>query len=134
MVHGLEAELAGRFRFVYRNFPLVDIHAHALQAAEAAEAADAQGRFWEMHELLFARQKALATGDLLKYASELHLDTTRLAGDLTAHTHTGRIQRDLDSGDSSGVQGTPTLFIAERMHDGRRDHDSLLAALRSEGA
>ena len=134
MVHGLERELAGRFRFVYRNFPLAEIHPHAMQAAEAAEAADAQGRFWDMHELLFARQKALETADLLKYAAELHLDTERFAADLAAHAHTKRIQRDLDSGDSSGVMGTPALFIADRMHEGRRDHDALLAALQAAGA
>jgi len=130
----LERELAGRLRFVYRNFPLIEIHPHALQAAEAAETADAQGKFWEMHELLFAHQKAIETADLLRYAAELHLDTERFVADLTAHTHIQRIQRDLDSGDSSGVMGTPALFIGERMHDGRRDHASLLAALQSAGA
>jgi protein-disulfide isomerase len=134
VVRGLEEDLAGRFRFVYRNFPLAEIHPHALQAAEAAEAAGAQDRFWDMHELLFAHQKALATGDLLKYAAELHLDTGRLAGDLTARTHIPRIQRDLDSGESSSVQGTPTLFIGDRKHEGRRDRGALLAALQAAGA
>jgi len=87
-----------------------------------------------MHELLFTRQTALETADLLKYAAELHLDTGRLASDLTAHTHVPRIQRDLDSGESSSVQGTPTLFIGDRLHEGRRDHEALLAALRAESA
>jgi protein-disulfide isomerase len=134
VVNGLERELEGRFRFVYRNFPLAEIHPHALQSAEAAEAAEAQGRFWDMHELLFTRQEALETADLLKYAAELHLDTGRLAGDLTAHTHIPRIQRDLDSGESSGVQGTPTLFIGDRKHEGHRDRGALLAALHAVGA
>ena len=134
MVHGLETELSGRIHFVYRNFPLTDIHPHALQAAEAAEAADAQGRFWDMHELLFLRQKALTSEDLLKYASELQLDTDRFVVDLTNHAHAERIQRDLDSGDESGVAGTPTLFVNGLKDEGRYDPVSLLAALRSAGA
>ena len=134
MVHGLETELPGQLQFVYRNFPLMDIHPHALQAAEAAEAADAEGWFWDMHELLFARQKALATEDMLKYAAELQLDTERFVVDLTTHAHADHIQRDLASGDESGVIGTPTLFVNGRKHEGRYDPTSLLAALRAAGA
>ena len=93
-----------------------------------------RGRFWDMHELLFTRQTALETADLLKYAAELHLDTGRLASDLTAHTHVPRIQRDLDSGESSSVQGTPTLFIGDGKHEGLRDRGALLAALQAAGA
>ena len=134
MVHGLETALAGRFRFVFRNFPLMDIHPHALQAAEGAEAADAQGSFWDMLERLFKNQKALEKEDLLRYAAGLKLDADRFLVDLTTHAHADRIQRDLDSGERSDVQGTPTLFVNERKHDGRYDPDSLLAALRAAGA
>lgn len=134
MVHGLETALAGRLRFVFRNFPLMDIHPHALQAAEAAEAADAQGRFWDMLERLFKNQKALERGDLLRYATGLKLDADRFLVDLETHAHAARIQGDLDSGDESDVQGTPTLFVNEHRHEGGYNPDSLLAALRAAGA
>ena len=134
MVHGLEAALAGRLRFVFRNYPLMDIHRHAFQAAEAAEAAGAQGRFWDMLERLFKSQKALQQEDLLRYATAFKLDADRFLVDLSTHTHAERIQRDLDSGQNSDVQGTPTLFVNERKHKGSYDPDSLLAALRDAGA
>lgn len=134
MVHGLETALAGRFRFVFRNFPLMDIHPHALQAAEAAEAADAQGRFWDMLERLFKNQKALDKEDLLRYATGLKLDADRVLTDLETHAHAERIQRDLDSGEASGVMGTPTLFVNDHKHEGGNDPNSLLAALRAAGA
>ena len=110
-VRQVRRQLGDAFRFVFRNFPLVEIHPHALHAVLAAEAADTQGRFWEMHDHLFAHQRALEDGDLLRYAGELGLDAARLAQDVGAHVHAARIDEDVASGERSGVEGTPTLFV-----------------------
>jgi protein-disulfide isomerase len=101
-----------RVRFAFRHFPLTDKHPHALAASAAAEAAGLQGRFWEMHELLFHRQKALEDDDLRRYATELGLDVPRFDADRTGADVLARIQRDVDSGLATGeVRGTPTLFV-----------------------
>jgi protein-disulfide isomerase len=110
-------------RFAFRHFPLTEIHPHALAASAAAEAAALQGRFWEMHELLFSRQKALEDADLLAYAAELGLDTERFAEDVAGDAVRARILRDVESGIASGeVRGTPTLFIDGEVH--RRTYDA----------
>jgi protein-disulfide isomerase len=101
-----------RVRFAFRHFPLTDKHPHALAASAAAEAAALQGRFWEMHELLFHRQKALEDDDLRRYATEIGLDVPRFDADRTGADVLARIQRDVDSGLATGeVRGTPTLFV-----------------------
>ena len=130
VVGQLQQELGEDLRFVFRNFPLTEIHPHALRAAEAAEAADAQGRYWEMHDYLFAHQHSLEESDLLQYASDLGLDTARLARDLATHAHLGRINKDVESGLLSGVQGTPTLFINGVLHNASWEYDTLAAALQ----
>ena len=112
----------------------MDIHPHALQAAEAAEATGAQGKFWDMFERLFKSQRALEPEDLLRYTTGFKLDVDRFLVDLNTHAHGARIQRDLDSGEQSGVEGTPTLFVNQRKHEGPHDPDSLLAALLAAGA
>ena len=118
-------------RFAFRHFPLTGIHPHALAAAEAAEAAALQGRFWEMHELLFHRQKALEDDDLRRYAVQLELDVERFERDRAGDAVLARVRRDVDSGDATGeVEGTPTLFIDGVIHRGRYDLDALLSALR----
>ena len=123
-------QLGGNMRFAFRHFPLTSIHPHALAAAAAAEAAALQGRFWDMHELLFHRQKALEDADLLRYAAELGLDLTAFERDRASRTVLERIQRDVDSGLASGqVLGTPTLFIDGVVHRRGYDPPTLLAAL-----
>src|SRR5207244_4717441 len=87
VVGQLQRELGEDLRFVFRNFPLTEIHPHALRAAEAAEAADAQGRYWEMHDYLFAHQHSLEASNLLQYARDLGLDTVRFEQELTTHAH-----------------------------------------------
>jgi Na+/H+ antiporter NhaA len=119
-------------RFVFRHLPLVDVHEHAELAAEAAEAAAAQGRFWEMHDLLFERQDALGIEDLERYATELGLDVERFSRDLTSRRHALRIARDVESADAAGVAGTPTFFVNGRRHRGAYDADSLSRALVEE--
>lgn len=118
-IQRLEADLHGGVRFAFRHFPLTRIHPHALAAARAAEAAAAQGRFWEMHDLLFHRQKALEDGDLRRYADGLGLNLQRFDSDRNVEPVLERIRRDVSSGEASGeVQGTPTLFIDGVLHEG----------------
>ena len=125
-----EQQLSGNIRFAFRHFPLTGIHPHALAAAAAAEAAARQGRFWDMHELLFHRQKALEDADLLGYAAQLGLDVAAFDRDRTSSAVADRIRRDVDSGLASDqVLGTPTLFIDGLVHRGGYDPPALLAAL-----
>ncbi len=119
-------------RFAYRHFPLSQIHPHAYQAAEAAEAAGAQGRFWEMHDLQFANQDRLGLRDLIGYAGALDLDLERFVTDLRSHAYAGRLREDFLSGVRSGVNGTPTFFVNGMRHDGGYDLEALLEALRVE--
>ena len=116
-------------RFVYRHFPLAQVHPHAQQAAEAAEAAGAQEKFWEMHDLLFDNQQALADDDLLQYAALLQLDLTRFATELASHIHAQRVRDQFMSGIHSGVNGTPTFFVNDLRHDGSYNFASLLEAV-----
>src|SRR3954452_12197957 len=126
----VEAQLVDRVRFGFRHFPLTEIHPHALAASAAAEAAALQGRFWEMHELLFRRQKALEDDDLVRYAGELGLDLEAFARELAGSAVVDRIRRDVGSGIASGeVRGTPTLFIDGAVHRAGYDAPSLLEAL-----
>ncbi len=129
-VERVERQLNGGVRFAFRHFPLTDIHPHALAAAAAAEAAALQDRFWEMHKLLFHRQRALEDDDLRRYAAELDLDVQQFAQDRADAGVARRIQRDVESGLASGeVRGTPTLFIDGVVHRGGYDAATLLEAL-----
>ncbi len=132
-VHPITQELQGRMgermRYVYRHFPIRTSHPHAQLAAEAAEAAAAQGRFWEMHNKLFENQEALQTEDLIQYAAELDLDIERFERELTDHTHSERVREDFRSGIRSGANGTPTFFINGVRYDGAWDLESLQAEI-----
>jgi protein-disulfide isomerase len=129
-IEHIEQQLGGNLRFAFRHFPLTSIHPHALAAAAAAEAAARQGRFWDMHELLFRRQRALEDGDLRGYAAQLDLDVAAFDRDRASRTVLERIQRDIDSGLASGqVLGTPTLFIDGVVHRGGYDPPTVLVAL-----
>jgi len=131
-VHALQQRLGDQLRFVFRNFPLVTIHPHALRAAEAAEAADAQGQFWVMHEYLFRHQRELSDTSLHEYAQALSLDTTRFAQELATHAHLDRVLADMESGNASGVEGTPTFFINGRRYVGSYELEALQIALKME--
>jgi protein-disulfide isomerase len=129
-IQWLEQELGGDLRFAFRHFPLTEIHPHALAAARAAEAAARQGRYWEMHEVLYRRQKALGDSDLREYASELGLELARFDADFEGEEVLERIRRDVSSGIASGeVMGTPTLFVDGAVHRGGYDAATLLSAL-----
>ena len=118
-------------RFVWRHLPLTDVHPAAQLAAEAAEAAAAQGRFWEMHDHLLAHQDELTFDDLVRHAGDLGLDVDRFRGDLESHVYETRVARDVESADISGATGTPTFFINGQRHYGAYDEESLTAAIRA---
>jgi Na+/H+ antiporter NhaA len=118
--------------FVFRHLPLIEVHEHAQLAAEAAEAAEAQGKFWEMHDVLFAHQDALDFDDLLTYAGDLGLDMDQFTDDLRSERHAPRVERDMNSADESGVTGTPTFFINGRRHYGAYDLNALRSSLLRE--
>jgi Na+/H+ antiporter NhaA len=120
--------------YVWRHLPLDDVHPHARMAAEATEAAHAQGAFWPMHDLLFEHQDALRVSDLVGYAGELGLDTDRFADELRRRAHAARVSSDVDSADLSGVSGTPTFFVNGRRHHGAFDIETLSAAVKAAGA
>jgi protein-disulfide isomerase len=129
-IQRVEQQLDGGIRFAFRHFPLVEIHPHALAAAAAAEAAALQDRFWEMHDVLFHRQKSLEDDDLRRYADELGLDVERFDADRLSDEALRRVRRDVESGTASGeVQGTPTLFIDGVVHRDGYDVATLLNAL-----
>ena len=131
IVKEIQRRLGDRLRFVFRNFPLTQSHPHAEHAAEAAEAAAIQGKFWEMHDSLFEHQRALDDAHLVQYAVALNLDKERFVRDMTEHVHTNRVREDFLSGVRSGVNGTPTFFINGVRHDDSYALESLLAAIEA---
>jgi protein-disulfide isomerase len=112
-------------RFVFRDLPLTDVHPRAQLAAEASEAAAAQGKYWEMHDLLFDHQDALAPQDLVRYAEELGLDVERFRDELRRRVYTPGIMEDVESADESNVAGTPTFFINGQRYQGAYDEETL---------
>ena len=129
-IERVEQRLGGDIRFAFRHFPLTEVHPHALAAAAAAEAAALQDRFWDMHELLFHRQKALEDDELRRYAAQLDLDVARFDHDRAGADVLSRIRRDVESGTATGeVRGTPTLFIDGVVHLGGYDATTLMKAL-----
>ncbi|MGZ3667766.1 MAG: DsbA family protein [Ktedonobacterales bacterium] len=129
IVEEVRQRMGDRLRLVYRHFPLTQIHPHAENAAEAAETAGAQGKFWEMHDTLFEHQKALDDPDLVQYAADLGLDVVQFQADLLARVYADKVREDFMSGVRSGVNGTPTFFINGQRHDGDYDLHTLLATL-----
>ncbi len=123
-------DLGRKAQFVFRHFPLSKEHPHAQHAAEVAEAAAGQGKFWEMHDALYERQDALADEDLFARARALNLDVARVQRDLARHLHRARVREDFESGVRSGVTGTPMFFINGRRHEEPGDAKSLAAAVR----
>lgn len=134
IVKEVRARLGSRLRFIFRNFPLTNVHPHAEHAAEVAEAAGAQGKFWEMHDRLFERQFALQDEDLVDYARDLGLDADVVAGELRAHTYKGKVRDDFMGGVKSGVNGTPTFYVNCVRFDDSWDPDTLTAALERAGS
>jgi protein-disulfide isomerase len=131
VLRDLQRDVASRLRIVFRHYPRSGVHRQAQQAAEAAEAAGAQGKFWEMHTLLFERQQALRTKDLIRYAEELTLDVERFRDDLKNKRYRERVRADFLAGVQNGVYGTPGLFLNGVRYDGDWGKESLLRLLAS---
>ncbi len=134
IVKEVQRQLGDALRFVFRNFPLSEMHPHAEHAAEVAEAAAAQGRFWEMHDYLYEHQRALDDAHLLEYAAHLGLDVPRFEREMAEHRYAKRVREDFLSGVRSGVNGTPTFYITGVRHNGSYDLESLLEALGNAGS
>jgi len=128
-VNALQREFPDTLRFVFRHFPLAEIHPHARAAAFAAEAAGRQNDFWTMHEYLFEPSAALKDADLHQYATDLELEPVGFDRDRTSPEVARRMDRDRASGERSGVMGTPTFYVNGVRHDGSFDVDSLRAAV-----
>jgi protein-disulfide isomerase len=134
IIKEVQAQMGERLRFVFRNFPISTSHPHAEQAAEAAEAAAAQGTFWPMHDLLYENQRRLGDEDLRGYAETLDLDVESFDRELAEHVHAARVREDFMSGVRSGVNGTPTFYVNGVRHDDSYDLETLLAALERAAA
>jgi Na+:H+ antiporter, NhaA family len=129
ILHELKERMGNRLAYIYRHFPISRQHPNAQLAAEAAEAAAAQGKFWEMHHRLFTHQNELGFDDLLRHASAIGLDAELFRRDLEEHTYADRVREDFISGVRSGVNGTPTFYINDTRYDGAWDFESLLEAI-----
>ena len=130
IVKEIQRRLGPQLRFVFRHFPVPSVHPHARHAAEAAEAAAAQGKFWDMHGMLFEHQSMLDDDHLVQHAQALGLDTERFKRELTHHVYAHRVDEDTESGRHSRVNGTPTFFINGRRHDDTFELDVLLPAIQ----
>lgn len=133
IVKEVQKLLDGRLCFAFRNFPLTNIHPHAEHAAEAAESAGAQGKYWEMHDALFENQTALRDENVAQYAAQLGLDARRLMGQVVSGEYAWRVREDFRSGVRCDVNGTPTFFVNGIRFDEASDVDSLIEALTTGG-
>jgi protein-disulfide isomerase len=129
VLRDLEDRFGRDFRFVYRHFPLAEIHPYAMIAAESAEAAGAQDKFWDMHDMLFQNQPYFELENLIAYANAIGLDIDAFTSDLEMHRHIPKIREDFMGGARSGVNGTPTLFINGERFDSPADEALLARAI-----
>jgi protein-disulfide isomerase len=129
IIKRIHKHLGDNLRFVFRNFPITRSHPHAQHAAEAAEAAGAQNRFWEMHDHLYEHQQNLDDDNLMQYASVLGMDTARFGDELARHVYADHVHEDFMSGIRSGVNGTPTFYINGIRYDYSWDEKTLLTAI-----
>ena len=134
VVKRLLEELAGEVKFVWRHFARADVHPFSERSAEAAEAAGAQGRFWEMHDFLFEHQHQLEYEDLAEHAALLGLDVDRFRSDIASHEHLARVRSHLAEGQAARVSETPTFFIDGVRYEGSSDVAGLIAAVRRAAA
>jgi protein-disulfide isomerase len=130
IVKQIQKQFGKRLRFVFRNFPLSQMHPHAEAAAEVAEFVGAQGKFWEMHDLLYEHQERLGEALYLELGEELKLSTTAMRDALAQKTFEARVRADFSGGARSGVNGTPTFFINGHRHDGSFDYETLVSAIQ----
>ncbi len=131
MVRKLQKHFGKDLRFVFRNFPLMEIHEMAEPAAEAAEFAAAHGKFWEMHDALFEHQRRLSPDSMVKLAADLGLDADAAASAIENQEFGERIETDIASGEEAGVHGTPTFFINGKLYEGEWEYEELKAAIEA---
>ena len=134
VLEGLVDETRETIRLVFRHFPVTTVHPFAQTAAEAAEAAGAQGKFWEMHDLLFEHQPRFDIDHLRRLAHAIHLQLGQFDREMNGHVHLPEVKRDFRRGVEDGVNGTPTIFINRLRYDGPREHDAILAAIALQAA
>jgi protein-disulfide isomerase len=134
IVRRVRERLDGRLRFVFRHLPLTETHPDAQRAAEASEAAAAQGAFWEMHDALYANGGRFSQADLVTLAERLELDVERFRAELAAGAHAARVARDADPARAAGLASTPTFYTNGHRHEGAFDAGSLVDALTSDPA
>jgi protein-disulfide isomerase len=123
IVKNIQQQLGNKLKFIFRNFPLAKIHPQAVLAATAAEAAALQGKFWEMHDMLFENQKRLNISSIISYATELGLDTDQFKNDMNDPSMAEKIDNEFYSGMRSGVNATPSFFINGEKYEGDWDHE-----------
>ena len=131
IVKRVQKHFGNKLRFVFRNFPLAEMHPHAESAAETAEFAGAQGKFWEMHDSLFENQEQLGGALYLKLAQKLKLSTAELKTAVEGREYLQRVKDDFTGGVRSGVNGTPTFFINGKRHDASFEYEDLVAAIET---
>jgi protein-disulfide isomerase len=131
IVKRVQKHFGNKLRFVFRNFPLAEMHPHAESAAETAEFAGAQGKFWEMHDSLFENQEQLGGALYLKLAQKLKLSTAELKTAVEGREYLQRVKDDFTGGVRSGVNGTPTFFINGKRHDASFEYEDLVAAIEA---
>lgn len=127
----VQEQLGNNLRFVFRNFPIPQLHPYAIHAAIAAEVAGAQGKFWEMHDKLFENQRQLEDQNLMRYAEEIGLDTKRFETDFSKDEYFRKVNHDYETGIQNGVQGTPTFFINGQIFEGNWMDPSFIDYLKS---
>jgi len=131
IVKKIQQALGDRLKFVFRNFPLTNIHADAMNAAVAAEAAGIQGKFWEMHDLIYENQDQLSESYLFSYAQQLGLNVEQFQNDMVSEAVISKVEDDFESGMRSGVNGTPSFFINGEKYSNSWDYEPLLNHLKS---
>ena len=131
IIKNIQKKLGHNLKFVFRNFPLSEIHPNAINAAVAAEAASAQNKFWEMHDIIYENQQHLSDVDLVRYAVKIGLDPEQFEADFEAPQYLEKTESDFESGVRSGVNGTPSFFINGEKYEDDWDEAPFLAHLRS---
>lgn len=129
IVKSIQQKLGPEIRFVFRNFPLSNIHPHAFKAAVAAEAAALQQKFWEMHDIIYENQKALDDENILRLAQKIGLDTKRFEQDILENDLAAKVEKDFESGIRIGVNGTPSFFANGKKYEGELDEEELFQFL-----
>jgi len=131
IIKSIQQQLGGQLKFVFRNFPLAEMHPNATNAAVATEAAAVQGKFWEMHDIIFENQEHLGNSHLVKYAAKIGLDAEQFKADFENPAALEKVESDFESGVRSGVNGTPSFFINGTKYNGNWEEVDLLEYLQS---